>query len=164
MNRVLISESFVCVFCDRAIRWCLQYCFSCLLFRNSSAIPYTLHVPHYLFANSHFLCFLSSSVIPPFPVILKTPTDSVLHLSATMTSADFCAFSIASFPCALITSLKAFRTGLPGYHTILSLHLSATCIPRDSGQLLGVRLLCSLTLTKNLICDFFPSDQRFARG
>ena len=27
-------------------------------------------------------------------VILKTPNDSVLHLSATMTSADFCAFSI----------------------------------------------------------------------
>ena len=33
-------------------------------------------------------------VIPPFSVILKTPIDSVLCLSATMTSADFCAFSI----------------------------------------------------------------------
>ena len=57
-------------------------------------LPHTLHVPHYLFANSHcFQCFLSLLVIPPFSVILKTPTDSVLHLSATMTSADFCAFS-----------------------------------------------------------------------
>ena len=31
----------------------------------------------------------------PREVLLKTPTDSVLHLSATMTSADFYAFSIA---------------------------------------------------------------------
>ena len=37
-------------------------------------------------------------------------------------------------------------------------------IPRDSVQLLGFGLLCSLTLTKDLIYDFFSSDQRFARG
>ena len=60
-----------------------------------------------------------------------------------MTSADSCAFSTASFPCAVVTSLKAFRTGLPGYHTFLSLHLSATFIPRDSVQLLGFGLLSS---------------------
>ena len=32
--------------------------------------------------------------IPPFSVVLKTPIDSVLHLPATTTSADFCAFSV----------------------------------------------------------------------
>jgi len=59
------------------------------------ALPHTLHVPHYLFADS--LCyqsFLPSSAIPPFSVILGTPIDLVLHLSATTTTADFCMFSI----------------------------------------------------------------------
>ena len=34
--------------------------------------------------------------IPPFSVVFRTPTDSALHLSATMASADFCALSAAS--------------------------------------------------------------------
>lgn len=32
---------------------------------------------------------------PPFRVVLETPVDSALHLSITMASADFCAFSTA---------------------------------------------------------------------
>ena len=32
--------------------------------------------------------------IPPFSVVLRTPTDSALHISATMASADFCALSV----------------------------------------------------------------------
>ena len=34
-------------------------------------------------------------LVPPFRVVLKTPVDSALHLSITMASADFCAFSTA---------------------------------------------------------------------
>ena len=34
-------------------------------------------------------------LVPPFRVVLKTPVDSALHLSVTMASADFCAFSTA---------------------------------------------------------------------
>ena len=65
----------------------------------TGALPHTLHVPHYLSAGSLVSpSFLHPLVTPPFPVILKTPIDSVLRLSTTsttMTSADFCAFSIA---------------------------------------------------------------------
>ena len=41
----------------------------------------------------HIFVFCIHLLIPPFRGILKTPIDSVLHLSATMTSADFCTFS-----------------------------------------------------------------------
>ena len=34
-------------------------------------------------------------LVPPFRVVLETPVDSALHLSITMASADFCAFSTA---------------------------------------------------------------------
>ena len=33
---------------------------------------------------------------------------------------------------AVVTSFEAYRADLPGYHTLLSLHLSATSIPHDS--------------------------------
>ena len=33
---------------------------------------------------------------------------------------------------AVVTSFEAYRTDLPGYHTFLSLHPSATFIPHDS--------------------------------
>ena len=112
--------------------------------------------------------------VPLAPLTIRRFTLSRLYLRLllirsftfrlTMTSADSCTFSTASFPCTVVTSFKAFRTGLPGYHTFLSLHPSATFIPRDSVQLLGFDLCGSLTLTKDLICDFCPSDQRFARG
>ena len=87
--------------------------------RRSNALSHILHVPHYSFVSS-FPCFLHPFVLPPFPVVLKTPIDSVLHLSATMTFADFCVFSTASFPCAVVTPFGAFHTDLPGYHTFLS--------------------------------------------
>ncbi len=44
--------------------------------------------------------------IPPFSVVLKTPTDSALRLSATMTSADFCMLSVASFPLCGVYSFR----------------------------------------------------------
>ena len=59
---------------------------------KNGALSHTLHVPRYLFASS-YLCFLYPVFFPPFPVVLKTPVDSVLHLSTTTTSADFCTFS-----------------------------------------------------------------------
>ena len=59
---------------------------------KNGALSHTLHVPRYLFASS-YLCFLYPMFFPPFPVVLKTPVDSVLHLSTTTTSADFCTFS-----------------------------------------------------------------------
>lgn len=34
-------------------------------------------------------------LVPPFRVVLKTPVNLALHLSITMASADFCAFSTA---------------------------------------------------------------------
>ena len=64
---------------------------------------------------------------------------------------------------AMVTSFKAYRTDLPRYHTFLPLHPSASSIMHDSVQLLGFNLACNLTLMHNLIWDFCPSDQRFAR-
>ena len=93
-----------------------------------------------IFANSHcFQCFLPLKVIPPFSVILKTPIDSVLRLACpcfhvhipTMTSADFCVFSTASFPCTVVTPFRAFHADLPRYHTFLPLHPSASFIMHD---------------------------------
>ena len=91
-------------------------------------LSHTLHVSHYLFANSHYSCFLSLLVIPPFSVILKTPTDSVLHLSTTMTSADFCVFSIALQPWLLLSE-HSTQTSLGTTRFLLSIylpHLSCT--------------------------------------
>ncbi|WP_290097865.1 hypothetical protein, partial [Turicimonas muris] len=62
---------------------------------KNGALSHTLRVPRYLFVSS-YLCFLHPMFFPPFPVVLKTPIDSVLCLSATMTSADFCTFNIIS--------------------------------------------------------------------
>ena len=36
-------------------------------------------------------------LIPPFSDLLRTPTDSALHLSTTMASADFCVFNDTSW-------------------------------------------------------------------
>ena len=50
-----------------------------------------------------------------FSVILKTPIDSVLHLSANMTSADFCMFNNASRHCLLLSRLPMQTSS--GTHT-----------------------------------------------
>ena len=47
--------------------------------------------------------FSAIPAIPPFPVVLGTPTDSALHLSATMASADFCTLSVASWSRLLLS-------------------------------------------------------------
>ena len=57
-------------------------------------LSHILCVPRYSFVSS-CRCFLHSMLVPPFRVVLKTPVDSALHLSITMASADFCAFSTA---------------------------------------------------------------------
>ena len=56
---------------------------------------------------------------------------------------------------AMVTSFKAYRTDLPGYHTFLSLHLSATFTIHDSVWLLGFDLFGSLTLTHGLMWFLF---------
>ena len=48
-------------------------------------------------------------------VILKIPIDSVLHISATMTSADFCMFNNASRHCLLLSRLSMQTSS--GTHT-----------------------------------------------
>ena len=65
-------------------------------------------------------------VIPPFSVILKTPTDSVLHFSATMTSADFCVFS-NTLRCWLLLSERITQTSLGTTRFFLSI-----CLPHLS--------------------------------
>ena len=64
--------------------------------------------------------------IPPFSVVLKTPTDSALHLLATMASADFCALSDASW----------HRLSLSGCSAQISLgttrFFSSICLPHLS--------------------------------
>ena len=61
------------------------------------------------------LLFSIISVIPPFSVILEIPIDSVLHISATMTSADFCMFNNASRHCLLLSRLPMQTSS--GTHT-----------------------------------------------
>ena len=85
---------------------------------------HTLCVPHYLSASSHFyLCFLSFSVIPPSSVILEIPIDSVLYISATMTSADFCVFN-NTLRCCLLPSKHSTQTS-SGTHTFFH----SICLP-----------------------------------
>ena len=64
-------------------------------------------------------------VTPPFSVILKTPTDSVLHLSATMTFADSCAFSTALLLLVqwLPLSKRSTQVSLGTTRFFLSIHL-----------------------------------------
>ena len=115
---------------------------------KNGALSPTLHVPRYLFASS-YLCFLYPMFFPPFPVVLKTPVDSVLHLSTTTTSADFC--NVQHYLSIRVIPFRTFRTDLPRYHTSLSLHLSATFTIRDSVWLLGFDLFSDLTLTHGLM-------------
>ena len=66
-------------------------------------LPYSgigLGTPAYLSCSALSFCrqllysrFSAIMVVFLFPVVLGTPTDSALHLTATMASADFCTFS-----------------------------------------------------------------------
>ena len=69
---------------------------------------------------SMFSAFIGHSLLST--VILGTPTDSVLHLSAIMTSADFCMFNSA-LQQRLLLSEHSTQTS-PGTHTFfLSIYL-----------------------------------------
>ena len=63
--------------------------------------------------------------------------------------------STVSFPCTVVTPFRAFHADLPGYHTFLSLHPSATFTIHDSVQLSGFDLLGSLTLMHSLMRFLF---------
>ena len=72
----------------------------CALSRSFHIRRNDLRAPAYLSCSALFFCgqpsfsrFSAIAAVPPFPVVLGTPTDSALHLSATMASADFCTFS-----------------------------------------------------------------------
>lgn len=77
---------------------------------------------------SMFSAFIWS--FSPISAILRTPIDSALHLSTTMTSADFCMFSTA-LQQWLLLSEHSIQTSL-GTTRFFPLHLSATFTIHES--------------------------------
>ena len=116
------------------------------------------------FIASSFLCFLHPLFIPPFPVVLKTPIDSPLHwkklqliwplLTSTCSALIFSnGYSFQIVPCR------------PPWLPHASFPPSICHIYSAWFRVVIGFILCSrFTLIQDLICDFYPSDQRFARG
>ena len=106
-------------------------------------------------------------LIPPFRVILKTPIDSVLHLPATMTSADFCALSTALgsgyIEMVIPTTLKFTVTAYPeGYNynnsVITSIHIK---FPESYGNVFISNTETFYGVTQENGVGFYNYEQKF---
>ena len=79
-----------------------------------------------------FFVFYTHLLIPPFPGC----TQNSYWFSPSWKKTSLLLPRLTSVCSALlwvvVTLFKAFHTDLPGYHTFLSLHLSATFIPHNS--------------------------------